>query len=137
MSDQNDVNDDINDDGNDDSNDDLFAARTKKLFDESVQGLDAATQSRLTQSRHRALAEIATGAGFGRWNQWVPLAGVAAAAVFAVVAWRGDPQVDELVPPTSVADFEILLDQETFEMLQELEFYSWMDIDDDTDANVG
>jgi hypothetical protein len=140
MSDQNDIND-----GGDD---DLFASRTKTLFDESVQGLDAATQSRLTQSRHRALAEIATGTGFGRWNlgqwnlgqrnQWgVPLAGVAAAAVFAVVLWRGDPQVDELVPPTSVADFEILLDQETFEMLQDLEFYSWMDIDDDTGANVG
>ena len=135
MSDQNDIND-----GGDD---DLFASRTKVLFDESVQGLDAATQSRLTQSRHRALAEIATGAGLGQWNlsQWnhwgAPLAGVAAAAVFAVVLWRGDPQVDELVPPTSVADFEILLDQETFEMLQDLEFYSWMDIDDDTGANVG
>jgi len=131
MNDQNDI--------NDDGDDDLFASRTKTLFDESVQGLDAATRSRLTQSRHRALDEIASGAGVGRWNlgQWAPLTGVAAAAVFAVVLWRGDPQVDVLVPPTSAADFEILLDQETFEILQDLEFYSWMDIDDDIGANVG
>ena len=43
MSDQNDINDD---------GDDLFASRTKIRFDESVEDLDAATRSRLTQSRH-------------------------------------------------------------------------------------
>lgn len=117
--------------------DELFASRAKTLFDDSVQGLDAATQSRLTRARHKALAEISTGAGFGRWNQWVPVAGVAAATVFAVVLWRGDPQVELLIPPAVATDFEILLDEEEFEMLQDLEFYSWIEIDDDTGANVG
>ena len=116
---------------------DLFAAQSKNLFDESVRGLDAATRSRLTQGRHKALAEAASRTGFGRWSQWVPATGVAAAAVFAVVLWRGDPQVNELDLPAAVSDFEILLDQDEFEMLQDLEFYSWMDIDGKTDGNVG
>ena len=102
-----------------------------------MQSLDAATQSRLNQGRQAALAETATGAGFGRWNQWVPVAGVAAATVIAVVLWRGSPQVDGFVPPTTASDFEILMDQDDFEMLEDLEFYSWIDLDDDTGANVG
>ena len=116
---------------------DLFAAQAKTLFDESVRGLDAATRSRLTQDRHKALAEAASGTGLGRWSQWLPVTGVAAATVFAVVLWRGDPQVNELDLPAAVSDFEILLDQDEFEMLQDLEFYSWMDIDGKTDGNVG
>ena len=46
-------------------------------------------------------------------------------------------QVNELDLPAAVSDFEILLDQDEFEMLQDLEFYSWMDIDGKTDGNVG
>jgi len=116
---------------------DLFTAQAKALFDESVQSIDAATRSQLTQGRHKALAEAANRTGFGRWNQWVPVTGVAAATVFAVVLWRGDPQVNEFELPAAVSDFEILLNQDEFEMLQNLEFYSWMDIDGNTDGNVG
>lgn len=114
-----------------------FVSQAKALFDDSVKSLDGATQSRLNQGRQAALAELATGSGLGRWNQWVPLAGVAAATVFAVVLWGGRPQVNELVPPTTASDFEILLNQDDFEMLEDLEFYSWIDFDDDTGANVG
>ena len=114
-----------------------FVARAKAHFDDSVRSLDGATQARLNQGRQKALAEIASGTGYGRWNQWVPVAGVAAAAVFAVVLWRGSPQVDVLVPPSAVSDFELLLDTDEFEMLEDLEFYSWIDIDDDAGANVG
>lgn len=120
-----------------DEADELFISQTKALFDESVQSLDAATRSRLNQGRQAALAEIATGAGFGRWNQWVPVAGVAAATVFAVVLWRGSPQVNEFLPSATASDFEILMDRDDFEMLENLEFYSWIDFDDDAGANVG
>lgn len=120
-----------------DEADELFISQAKGLFDESVQSLDAATRSRLNQGRQAALAEIATGAGFGRWNQWVPVAGVAAATVFAVVLWRGSPQVNEFLPSATASDFEILLDRDDFEMLENLEFYSWIDFDDDAGANVG
>jgi len=111
-----------------------FAAQAKAHFDDSVQRLDAATQSRLNRGRQQALAE---GARFGRWNQWLPLAGVAATTVLAVVLWRGNTQGDEPLAAPAVADFELLLDQDDFEMLQDLEFYSWIEIDDDSGANVG
>jgi len=116
---------------------DLLTSQAKTLFEESVQNLDAATRSRLTQGRHQALAELTSAGAGGSWKEWRPVAGIAAATVIAVVLWRGEPQMDELIPPAAASDFEILLDQEEFEMLQDLEFYSWIDFDDDPGANVG
>lgn len=108
--------------------DERFIAQAKAHFEESVQGMDGATQSRLNQARQKALAEIATGT-FGRWNQWAPVAGVAVAAVFAVVLWRGSPPINEIPPPATATDFELLLNQDDFEMLEDFEFYSWIEID--------
>lgn len=136
------------DDKNETSDDDLFAQKAKAVFDRSVEGLDGQTQSRLNQSRQAALAELAPGGGISRWSQWVPATGVAAAAVFAVVLWNAGSTVDpgipmEAIAPAAVNDFEILLDEDSFDMLQDLEFYSWIDIDAELqlepaeDANVG
>ena len=105
-----------------------FAEKAKRLFDESVEGLDAQTRSRLNRGRQAALEQLA--AGRRAWVQWVPAAGVAAAAVFAVVLWTGNQPVDELTPAAS--DFEILLTEDSFEMLEDLEFYSWIDLDEET-----
>ena len=38
-----------------------------------------------------------------------------------------DPGIDETVP-ASVTDMEILLGEENIEMLEDLEFYSWIDM---------
>ncbi len=118
--------------------DDPLIDKAKALFDESVSELDAATLSRLNRNRHEALEQAAEGRVTGHWNQWVPAAGVAAAAVFAVVIWTGDPPVDELTPPAQASDFEIILDGDDFEMLEDLEFYSWIELeeDDGSDPNV-
>ena len=116
--------------------DERFIAQAKAHFEDSVRSLDGATQSRLNQARQKALAEAATGAGLARWNQWAPVAGVAVAAVFAIVLWRGSPSLDERMPVTTAADFELLLNQDDFEMLEDFEFYSWIDIDD-VGSNVG
>jgi hypothetical protein len=105
-----------------------FAQQAKQLFDDSVEGLDAATCSRLNRSRQAALAELAKGRPV--WVQWAPAAGVAAAAVVAVVLWTGNQAPDELTPAASASDFEILLTEDSLEMLEELEFYSWIDLDE-------
>ena len=68
--------------------------------------------------------------------QWAPAAGLAAAAIFGVVLWTGNQPVDQLTPEASVADFEILLTQDSFEMLEDLEFYSWIDLDEDADESL-
>ncbi len=111
--------------------DELFAEKAKQLFDESVENLDGETRSRLNRGRQAALAELTTGRPV--WVQWAPAAGVAAAAVFAVVLWTGTQPVDELTPEATASDFEILLTEDSFEMLEDLEFYSWIDLDEETE----
>ena len=97
----------------------------KTLFDESVDGLDAATLSTLNQSRQRALAEAH--ARPTQWLRWVPAAGMAAASLLVVMMILPDPASIQPVP-AEVADMEILLGEDSIEMLEDLEFYEWIDM---------
>ena len=119
------------------NDDDPLVGRAKTLFDESVDDIDAATLSRLNRNRHEALERSARRRLAGPWMQWLPAAGVAAAAVFAVAVWTGDPSLDELTPPAAASDLEILLEGDELEMLEDLEFYSWIDLEGESGANVG
>ena len=105
--------------------DEKLAARAKELFDESVDGLDGETLSRLNQGRHAALE--AAKHGRPDWVRWAPATGVAAAAVVAVVMLQ-EPGTD--IPEAPASDFEILLGEESIDMLEELEFYAWLDAAD-------
>jgi hypothetical protein len=121
--------------------DDAFADKAKQLFDESVDGLDGETRSKLNRGRQAALAELQPGGR--RWLQWAPAGGVAVAAVAALIVWTGSVQGPELDVPSVASDMEILLTEDSLEMLEDLEFYSWIDLDAETiesdapDNNVG
>jgi hypothetical protein len=131
----------------DTDNDEALTERSKQLFDATAESLDAATCSRLNRARHAALAEARPRSGFSTLTPWVPAAGVAAAAVFAVVLWSetsiDEPFIQQAIQQASASDFEILLDDDNLEMLSDLEFYSWIDleaaVDDVTEegSNVG
>ena len=110
--------------------DDQLTDRARQHFDESVEALDAATLSRLNRGRQAALANA--GRRRSRWVLWAPLSGVAAAALVAAVLLQL-PQAD--VPEIAVAaDLDILLGEESIDMLEDLEFYAWLDTADlDTD----
>ena len=101
--------------------------RAKRAFDASVTAVDAATRSRLTQARYRALAELRSRRSFWR----TALAPVGAAAALAVVAWLvvwQTPPTAGVVQEASLGDLEILLGEEDLEMLdEELEFYGWLE----------
>ncbi len=116
----------------------LFVGQAKELFDISVERLDAATLSRLNKARHQALAELQQTKPGRQWARWMPATGVAAAALVTVIVLQ-TPGVEGPVPSaTTVTDFEILLGEDSLEMLEELEFYSWIDPQDlETDDNVG
>jgi hypothetical protein len=114
--------------------DEAFANKTKALFDDSVEGLDAATRSRLNRGRQAALAEL--GPARSAWAQWAPAAGVAAAAVVALVLWTGNRPPNEIAPAASATDFEILLNEDSLEMLEELEFYSWIELAEQIDESL-
>ena len=116
---------------NDVTAEEAFSEKAKAVFDESVDNLDGETRSRLNRGRHAALAEIDKQRS--AWIQWAPAGGVAAAALLAVVLWTGNPAVDELASPAMAADIEILLTEDSLEMLEDLEFYSWIELSDATD----
>lgn len=106
--------------------DDRFEKRLKAKFDESVEALDAATLSKLNRSRHAALAQLQRPGH--RWSRWMPATGVAAAALIAVLVLQTPDRVNDVAATADVTDIEILLGEESIEMLEELEFYSWLDM---------
>lgn len=115
---------------------DDFAAKAKGVFDESVERLDGAALSRLNQGRHTALEKLETASTSANWRRWAPVGGVAAIALISVVVLRA-PGVDD-IPRETAADFEIFLEDESLEMFEDLEFYSWIDEAElNAKANVG
>jgi len=119
-----------------------FEKRTKALFDRSAAALDAAARSRLTRSRHRALAARAPRRP-SLTSVLVPV-GVAAAAVMAwllVPLLEAPPVEDPSLQLATLGDLEILLGEEDLEMLdEELEFYGWLEEQPefvDADDSVG
>jgi len=114
--------------------DEQMAKQAKEAFDSSVEGLDAATLSRLNRSRHAALAEVSRPRE--AWLRWIPASGIAAAMVLAVMMLQGPEELDAVHAPTN--DLEILLGEESIEMLEDLEFYSWLDSEElQDDGNLG
>jgi len=109
--------------------DKVFEKSAKAMFDDSVERLDAATLSKLNQGRQAALAEMASASPSGQWSRWMPATGMAAAALVAVVVLRGPAPVDPLDGTNStVTDFEILMSDDALDMIEELEFYTWIDV---------
>jgi hypothetical protein len=117
---------------------DSFEQRTQALFHDSVDGLDFALRSRLTQARQAAIdaASASRPVWFFRIGVLAP-AGVAAAAILGAFLWLGSPVSQR---PVTVADgqstFEDLelvasMDEssaDAMDMLQDdIEFYDWAD----------
>jgi len=114
-----------------------FVGKASELFDDSVERLDAATLSQLNQARHRALEEAGQTRPQAQWLRWVPVTGVAAAAVVAVMVVNA-PVTNITDEPITATDFELLLEDDNLEMFEDLEFYSWLDaIDLEANGNVG
>ena len=113
----------------DDENSGGFERRTKRVFDDSVAALDAATRSRLTRARHRALEERQSSRNRRGASWWLLPAGSigAAALVVWLTVWQ-TPRPSETVQQAALGDLEILLGEEDLEMLdEELEFYGWLE----------
>lgn len=110
---------------------DPFEERSRELFDNSVERLDARTRSRLNQARQRALAEMNKGSSRRYWLG-APAGGLAAAALIALILIRTggeSPSADN--GGTMLDDFDIVADADNFELIQDVEFYSWLAIKND------
>jgi hypothetical protein len=116
---------------------DSLEERSRALFNDSVEGVDFALRSRLTQARHAALEAVpaARRRWFSRTGVLAP-AGVTAAAVLGAFLWLGSPLGQH---PATLADGQNLEDLEivastdegagdAMDMLQDdIEFYDWAD----------
>jgi hypothetical protein len=105
--------------------------RARKLFDASVEGIDAATRSQLNRARQAAVAEVER-SRHGPWRTWLPAAAAASVALLAVVVWRmpdnGVEPTARSAEPTPAAEVvEMLANGEGFDVANEdPEFYTWL-----------
>ncbi len=110
--------------------DNISERRAREIVERQIKTQDAASHSALNQARQRALDELDKG---WRWPVLLPLAGASAAAVLVTVFMLGrEPRLEspgiELAASAQPADdFELLLAEDSFEMLEELEFYELLD----------
>jgi hypothetical protein len=119
---------------------DSFEERSRALFHDSVEGVDFATRSRLTQARHAAIEAASASRRkpwFSRLGFLTPAAGVTAATVLGVFLWVGSPlgYHAATVPDgqSNLEDLEIVASSDegsgdAMDMLQDdIEFYDWAD----------
>ena len=115
-----------------------FEERSRALFHDSVDGLDFALRSRLTQARKAAVDAASAGRRpwFSRIGVWTPAAGVTAAAILGVFLWVGSPSGQHAVTVAdgqpNLEDLDIVASSEesgdAMDMLQDdIEFYDWAD----------
>jgi hypothetical protein len=101
--------------------------KSRAAFDESVESLDAASRSRLTRARARALEELQHRRA--AWSStWLPAGAAAAAALAAVMLWQGEEGAAPATTPAFAAleDLDLMADVEDLAMFDEdEEFYAW------------
>lgn len=111
-------------------------ARSKAVFDTSVDEVNARVRSRLTQARFAAVAELERRKR-SRW-QGIPAPATGLATIAIVAALVVGPLIHRTGPvgPTLAdEDMPILLDTDNMEMIENMEFYAWLDddtLDDDS-----
>ncbi len=104
-----------------------FEESSRAHFEASVESIDGRTRSRLNQARQAALSELRARRAHPWRNAWMPLSGVAVAAVLAVWMTLGQGMktgpLDNGLP---VEDIEIFADAPSLDLLQDVEFYAWV-----------
>jgi hypothetical protein len=118
---------------------DSLEERSRALFNDSVDGLDFATRSRLTRARAAAVQAAASARArpwFLRFGVWTPASGLTAAAALAAFLWMspmGQHAVTVADGQPNLEDLEIVASSEegsadNLDMLQDdIDFYDWAD----------
>lgn len=102
-----------------------LAKRAKAVFDRSTESLSGEVRSRLTQARHAAFSELESKRDATLGRHWMPAGGLALAAVMAAFLWLDRAVVPE-GPMSAIEDLDVVMAEESLDMFEELEFYSWL-----------
>jgi len=91
-------------------------------LDISIEHLDANTLSRLNQARHHALAQAGKPRLFN--SQWLKAGAFAVLLVTVINGWLfiSTPDIQQM----NTDAFELIVANEDFELLQDLDFVAWM-----------
>ncbi len=107
---------------NDKNKEDRLVDNIQTQLDSSLNNIDAATQSKITQARHQALDQLSSKKPF---QIWLPAGAVATACLVVLLLSQPANRSDEDTVPLD--ELELLSNMEDIEVLEELEFYEWLD----------
>lgn len=121
--------------------DDIFGKRAREVFLASAARLDEAVLKRLREARRLAVEAAEKPAPFWQVRPWALPAGALASlavAVLAGVLWLSGPAptTGQTPPfaPNNGEDSGLLLANDNLEMYSDLEFYRWLDAQDQKPA---
>jgi hypothetical protein len=108
-----------------------WTGQVKQILDDSAQGLDASTLSRLNRARQRAL-ESKRPRALRPWFLPAGLASACAVLIAVAVAWHTPSKP---VPPAFTGasdgalanDLDMMTGDDGIEFYQDLDFYAWLD----------
>jgi hypothetical protein len=118
---------------------DEFERRTAALLEASAEELSGHVRSRLTQARHKALAQLSGARVVPLWQRWAPAGAAASVVLLALLFTGGHLGAPTPVTVASVAspidDLELLADSDAFDLTQDqqpasgpaadFDFYEW------------
>ena len=120
--------------------DDSFFEQAGRRLRDGAKTLDATTRSRLNRARRKALLELHDRSRMQRWiaDQWGLAVGATFIALLAAGLWFGvgmQTASENISMQTAaarvdlgdLADLDMLLADENLEMIEDLQFYLWMD----------
>jgi hypothetical protein len=114
-----------------------FERRSRDLLEASAANLDGLLRARLSEARVRALEELERPVAPAWLRTLAPAGGLAAAALVAVLAWRGASMSPEAGPADAGRSdvLEVVAMSDDFDLLQDdVEFYQWLDTQPDLKA---
>ncbi|NKB38842.1 MAG: hypothetical protein GKR93_17050 [Gammaproteobacteria bacterium] len=101
---------------------DKLLENVRTELEASLEDIDASTQSRITQARHRALEKSASR---NILHSWMLLGTVATAClVLLVFSLTPEPTTE---PDAMQFEIDMLSNLDELELLEDLEFYEWLD----------
>jgi len=112
--------------------DEIIVSKVCDALDDSVQRIDAETLHRITEARQTALAKAPK--HFSLKNFSMPKLFTAAATAMSlfIAVMIVNTQFNQSIENESVEEIELIASQDTLDLYEELEFYTWLVEEDGT-----